>query len=223
MQLQTIITRIEKAGFVARGGFKPGPADLVPDIAEGVPVQTLILVGNAGASMWKSFAKERDPGSDLLDDWTKEKLDDIAEEIGAKALYPFTQPYHPFQRWAQKAEDCHISPIGIAIHPDYGLWHAYRGALALGERIDVPRPEPRESPCLSCLDKPCLSACPVNAFQDDSYDVGACVHHLGKPDGSKCMSGGCLARHACPFGRDYVYSGEQANFLMSAFLASNRR
>ena len=24
---------------------------------------------------------------------------------------------------------CHASPLGLLIHPDYGLWHGYRGAL----------------------------------------------------------------------------------------------
>ena len=147
MPLQNILILIEKAGFVARGGFHPGPADLVPDVADDSPAQTLILVGNAGPSMWKTFARERDPRTDLLDEWTREKLDKVAEVIGAKALFPFTQPYHPFQLWAQIAEDCHISPLGITIHPDYGLWHAYRGALAIAERIDLPHSEQRDSPC----------------------------------------------------------------------------
>ncbi|MGI9402854.1 MAG: hypothetical protein ACR2O0_16470 [Rhizobiaceae bacterium] len=223
MQFQEIVVLTEKAGFIARGGFNPCATDLVPDVAEGVAAQTLILVGNAGNSMWNVFAKERDPRSDLLDDWTRGKLEEIAEKSGAAALFPFTRPYHPFQRWAQKAEDCHMSPIGIAIHPDYGLWHAYRGALAFSERIEIPHIGHRPSPCISCADKPCLSACPVEAFQADTYNVPACISHLATSAGNDCMSGGCLARHACPVGRDYVYSGEQANFLMSAFLDKNGR
>ena len=31
-----------------------------------------------------------------------------------------------------------VSPLGILIHPDWGLWHSYRGALAFRERLDLP-------------------------------------------------------------------------------------
>ena len=32
-------------------------------------------------------------------------------------------PYWPFQQWARRAEPVHPSPIGVLIHPRYGLWH----------------------------------------------------------------------------------------------------
>ena len=38
-----------------------------------------------------------------------------------------------------RAEAVAPSPLGILIHPDYGLWHAYRGALAFAERLALPR------------------------------------------------------------------------------------
>src|SRR4030095_137820 len=41
-------------------------------------------------------------------------------------------------RWAMRAEAVAPSPLGILIHPDYGLWHAYRGALAFAERLALP-------------------------------------------------------------------------------------
>jgi hypothetical protein len=34
------------------------------------------------------------------------------------------------------------------------------------------------------------------------------------------MSGGCLARRACPVGREYAYDPAQARFHMQAFLAA---
>ena len=74
-------------------------------------------------------------------------------------------------------------------------------------------------------EKPCLGACPVGAFgpREDPeapapYDIPACVGHIASPEGSDCMTGGCLARRACPVARDYVYGPDQARFHMQRFL-----
>ena len=57
-------------------------------------------------------------------------IDPLARSVGAMALYPFDgPPYRPFQRWAMRAEPVAPSPLGLFIHPEYGLWHAYRAAL----------------------------------------------------------------------------------------------
>ena len=45
------------------------------------------------------------------------------------------RPWLPFQQWARKAEPVHVSPLGVLIHPDYGLWHSYRGALCFDTRL----------------------------------------------------------------------------------------
>lgn len=201
-------------GLAPRGAFHPGPADVVPGEAG-----TLVLVGNAGPAMWDAFAADRPAGPDALDVWSREVLGLVAARVGAVALFPFGgPPYLPFQRWAMRAEAVHPSPLGILIHPDYGLWHGYRGALAFVERLELPSRDDRPSPCESCADRPCLTACPVDAFSDSGYDVDSCAGYLRSPDGGDCMTGSCLARRACPVGRDYTYPPDQAAFHMSAFL-----
>jgi ferredoxin len=130
------------------------------------------------------------------------------------------------------------SPVGALIHPVYGLSHSYRGALAfadepapreeLGEIDSLPIPSPlaapvdftAPNPCDSCEGKPCLSACPVGAFSAAGYAVEACAEYLRLPGGKDCMDSGCRARRACPIGRDYAQSPEQARFHMAAFLAA---
>jgi hypothetical protein len=52
---------------------------------------------------------------------------------GAVGLFPFQKPHLPLQRWAKRAESCHASPLGMFIHPEHGLWHGYRCALALAK------------------------------------------------------------------------------------------
>lgn len=203
-------------GLIARGGFHPVTDDNVP----GNPA-TLVLVGNAGPDMWAAFNRARgDYGdrTDSLDAWITDVLNGVATAVGATPLFPFGGPPHlPFQRWAQRAEPVHPSPVGVLIHPDFGLWHAYRGALAFAEKLELPPPDRRPSPCDSCADKPCLSACPVHAFDGAAYDVPACVGHITGPDSGDCMSQGCLARRACPVGRAYIYEPAQADFHMRAF------
>ncbi len=225
MEYGTIQDAVAETGLLVRGGFHPGTDDGVPGRAE-----TVVLVGNAGPSMWAAFAaatgtKDREYGPDPLDDWTRGVLDGVADGLGARALYPFTAPYLPFQRWALNAGGVHVSPIGPLIDAEFGLWHAYRGALAFDQRLEVPAPGGRPSPCESCAEKPCLVACPVDAFgpREDPeapapYDIPACVAHISSGDGEDCLGGGCLARRACPVGRDYVYGPDQARFHMRRFL-----
>ncbi|MFQ5763957.1 MAG: ferredoxin [Rhodospirillales bacterium] len=211
-------------GLMVRGGFHPAPEDGVP----GDP-KTLALVGNAGPEMWQAFAAATTPearadGADPLDDWASRVLDAAAQALGAGALYPFQgPPYLPFQRWALRTGVVHVSPTGPLIDAEYGLWHAYRGALAFAEHIALPPSPDAPSPCESCLDKPCLSACPVHAFGPPeggvaAYDVPRCIAHVTSAEGGDCRSGGCLARRACPVGRDYLYGPEQAAFHMARFL-----
>lgn len=216
MLLDDITGVLGATGLVVRGGFHPRDDDGVP----GNP-GTLVLVGNAGPVMWAAFARDRvsyAEHANPLDAWVRDRLTAIAHDLGATALFPFGgSPFLPFQRWAQKAEPVYSSPLGVLIHPDYGLWHAYRGAFAFDAVLDLPPPDARPSPCESCVEKPCLSTCPVTAFGVGGYDVPACVAHIATADGKDCMTLGCRARRACPVGENYVYGPSQAGFHMDAF------
>ena len=157
--------------------------------------------------------------ADPLDRWSRRLIESLARELGGRALFPFGgPPFLPFQRWAQRAEPVHSSPIGLLIHPYYGLWHAYRGAIGFPEELAVPEPAPVPSPCESCTGRWCLKSCPVGAFSSTGYDVAACAGHLRSAAGGDCMDFGCRARRACPVGADHAYGPEQASFLMRAFL-----
>jgi len=145
-------------------------------------------------------------------------LPPVARSLGADILFPFDgPPYHPIISWAQRAEGLSLSPIGLLIHPCFGLWHAYRCALLFSHVLDLPLPL-STNPCKSCLDKPCLATCPVGAFGADGYDVLACVCHIKSSIGDDCLGQGCRARRACPIGPHYLYEPEQAAFHMAAFL-----
>ena len=141
MDFAAVAAALIEMGLTSRGGFHPTPADGVPALPGGIPTATLILAGNVGPAMWRIFSEQRraedEPHS--LDHWTRRVLEPLAETLGGHALFPFGGPPHePFQRWAQRAESVHPSPIGPLIHARYGLWHAYRDALAFPGHIELP-------------------------------------------------------------------------------------
>lgn len=222
--LSKIIERLAESGLRVRGGFHPRPEDGAPRLPDGRPVGTLILVGDVGGEFWPTFARSPEFADGLphrLDRWARRVLDHVAAQFGAGALFPFGgPPYLPFQRWAMRAESVTPSPLGILIHPDFGLWHAYRGALTFSDHLDLPARLERAAPCDRCSDRPCLAACPVGAFSGEGYDVAACAAHLAGANGTVCMAGSCLARRVCPVGRKYAYEPSQAAFHMRAFLTA---
>jgi GNAT superfamily N-acetyltransferase len=214
MSINAIRKALAVHGLILRGGFHPVDEDAAPP-----ETGTILLVGNAGPAMWQAFKATRPAGSDPLDAWTRQVLQPIALQFGARVLFPFEgPPYQPFQRWAERAEDIRRSPLGMMIHPEFGLWHAWRGAFAFRERRPLPERENRKAPCPDCAAKPCLSACPVSAFGDAGYDTHACAAWLRSPAGADCLSGGCVARHACPVGTAFSYGPDQAALHMAAFL-----
>jgi hypothetical protein len=211
--LRELQSRLTPLGLVRRGGVHPRPADGAPP-----GTGTLVLIGNAGSRLWDAFAPEQPDDANPLDRWTKSRLDPLAREFGARVIYCFEgPPYWPFLRWARRAEDLPVSPLGLLVDPVHGLWHAYRAAFLFSEKWPLPASAPVTNPCLACNGKPCLDACPAAAFSEDGYDVPACIGVLRGSDGTACMERGCAARRACPIGRDSTYEPAHAAFHMRAF------
>lgn len=226
MTYDDIRAAVEAEGFLLRGGFHPRESDDVPELSTGIACQSLLVIGNAGSAMWRRFSSspEFNTGTNHpLNAFSRRIIDELAAQFGAVALYPFDgPPFLPFIQWARRAEPVWPSPIGPLIHPDYGLWHAYRGALAFAEHIRLPPRPAAERPCDTCADKPCLHTCPVNAFDGQGYDVPGCIAHISTPSGAACFEAGCLARRACPVGVQYAYVPSQAEFHTRAFLTANK-
>ncbi len=224
IDLAQLAERLAPQGLRLRGAFHPAAEDAVPALAEGQPAGSLVLIGGEGGSFWTAFAcspEFRDGKASPLDRWSQRVISALADDCGARAFFPFDLPPLPFQRWAKRANPSLApSPLGLLIHPRFGLWHSYRGALGFAERLDLPEPERAPSPCESCAERPCLTACPVAAFDGRAYDVEGCTAYLGGPEGGDCFSAACQARRACPVGPEYRYGPGQAQFHMSAFFAA---
>ncbi|MBS0613358.1 MAG: ferredoxin [Proteobacteria bacterium] len=207
-------------GLACCGGFQLMADDSLPEIRPGVRPATLILLGFRGPSCWLAFeasAEFRDGQAHPLDRWSRRLIDELARRHAALSVYPFSgPPWWPFQSWAARAEGLHASPLGILMHPKFGPWHSYRGALLFETRIDVPAAPPVAHPCDSCHTKPCLHGCPVGAVSEAGFDALRCREFV-RSRGRDCREGGCLARRSCPVGAEYQQSAAQASFHIAAF------
>lgn len=229
MNYQYIAGLAQSHGVVLRGGFPVRDTDAIPALHNQAPARSLLLFGQTGSSLWQRFSQSpeySDGQPHPMDRWSERIGTILAEELEGRLLLPFGgPPHHPFQRWAQRIETVHPSMLGLLIHPEHGLWHAYRFAIAVADQVDA-LPEPAHNnpachaACETCQSQPCLSACPVNAFDGVQYDVQACFEHLQNTPQSPCHTNGCRARDACPEGTQSRYQPEQIIFHMQQFYQS---
>lgn len=212
---------LARHGLIERGGFNFSASDAPPPGPDGAPARSVLLVGQAGAAPWPHFQTWRASRSadlaDPLDAWSREIIDAVAKRFGARAVGPNDKPFLPIQRWAMRAEGLKPSPLGILMHPRYGLWHAYRGVLLFDHQITFPEAGEVAHLCDGCAEKPCLKTCPVDAYSTEGFAYRACLSHVRGPDGGACRTTGCLDRNACPHGVAYRYPAEEQAFHMAAF------
>lgn len=154
-----------------------------------------------------------------IDNYSNHAINTIAKAHGLQTAFPFERGpdggYVPFYSWALRSGSCFASPLGLLVHPAYGLMVSFRGAL-IGENF-TPLPTPARSPCETCVKKPCTDSCPITALSPQGYDVSACREHIQADDSGLCMQLGCRARRSCP--HSPVESRPQAHIthLMSEF------
>ena len=224
--------RLESAlaahGLRVLGGWEPAADDVLPALPQSRSVAVIWMVGQVGSECWGAFSSSPfygDGQPDPMDRWAKSIGNALASELGGSAIYPSDgPPYVPFQQWARRSAPVQTSPLMLQMHPDFGLWHAYRFALAspdlpIDDACGLVRYATLTNPdiCLNCNGQPCLSACPVEAFTPSGYNVDACATHLHRAEGQTCMQSGCLARRACPVAPGHRYVPEHAAFHMAAF------
>ncbi len=184
-------------------------------------VRSALLIGNVGSSLWPAFSSSSefaDGEPDPMNRWTVSQLQPLVDEMGAEARYPFGDVVWPFQHYAKVATGIEQSPIGLLIHPEFGLWTAFRALLVFDGALDFDVPAPRAHPCESCDDKLCLSTCPIGAFSPRGYAYKTCKTHVRSKEGNACSTGGCLARRACPVGTKHAYQPDHQAFHMNTFV-----
>lgn len=215
------------SGLILRGGLNFAPGEARPQGPGGAPAGAVVLVGNAGAAYWRHFSRWRagQPAAlaNPLDTWSRVVIGEAAAAAGARVAMPNDRPFLPFQQWAMRAEGLRPSPLGLLIHPRYGLWHAFRGALLFAaalpeDDLHALNQAAREAihPCDLCIGKPCLNSCPVSAYTVEGFAYEACLAHVRSGEGVGCRTG-CLARNACPHGSEWRYPADVQAFHQRAF------
>ena len=177
------------------------------------PSARLVLIGNGGSAFWQAFISSGTRGDHPVDAFSRKLAVRFAEEYlqtPALVLYPGPSQL-PLQQLGALAGWHHPSPLGIGIHPEYGLWFAYRAVLLVHADLPSSRPVQDTSPCTDCQDRPCLQACPAQALAEPGKpDVDRCLSWRLQTESSCARS--CLARLACPVGIKHRYTDEQIQY-----------
>lgn len=205
----------------------------VDDRAIPAHFKSIALVGNYGRRLWDQLpdiAQHEHP----IDDYSRTEVERVLTEklgtTGWTILFPGrSRGAVPGLQTLGEAAGWHYpSPLGNGIHPLHGLWFAYRAVVA----FDFAFPESRlsevmsganaASPCLSCVDQPCIGTCPASALVIDRLpNLHACAGFRSSEQ-SPCAER-CLARESCPVGTQSRYADEQIRYFYRQSLDSLQR
>ena len=213
MNYRKIDTLLKQKNLRILGGFHPKPEDDAPPNSK-----TLILLGPFEPKFWSEFKNSLEYQNKIknpLDTWSERVISAIAKKLEAEPIFPFgTPPFKPFYKWALLTKRAHESPISLLVHDEAGLFVSYRGALSFDFKVTLP--PVAANPCIGCS-APCLTICPVQAFNKKSYDASGCITHIKTTDTKQCISKGCAARRICPISKNFGRLPEQSAFHMKAF------
>jgi epoxyqueuosine reductase len=198
-----------------------------PMLASGVPLsdyRRLLLLGHGGRRLWTALQKWGWQTADPIDHYstqiTRQFIRHYLGDPPTCWLYPNAPYLVPLQQLGTWAGWSYPSPLGQGIHPEFGVWFAYRAAFLTTVELPLCVEPERPSPCASCLAKPCIATCPVEAVQMDRFDVDGCAHYRLRTQ-SPCVDR-CLARLACPVFPEHRYTLAQIQYHYHHSLATLR-
>ncbi len=186
----------------------------VPDNSE-----SLLLIGSAGVDLWKkmpvSFLDRENP----IDEYSRQRVAEILQRElpgeDCRILFPaasLSDPLPSLQKLGEIAGWHSPSPLGLGINEQFGLWFAYRAVVSVARPLTASRLDERPSPCVSCVEKPCVSSCPASAITFGRHpDLKSCVQFRAK-SASPCAER-CLSRLGCPVATQWRYSQEQLSYF----------
>ncbi len=179
----------------------------------------VIVLGNGGTALWDAFraAIPEAETDDPLDHFTRRAVEAATRDLQeARCHFPFDRsaPRLDFRLLGELAGLGRPSLVGVLVHPTYGPWIALRAAVLLPIDVTAPRPSDGFDPCPTCVERPCIAACPVGAVGTAGWDVAGCIAHR-LADESHCAAG-CTARLDCVYGRAHRYPPDALAFHQAA-------
>jgi hypothetical protein len=197
--------------------------------------RSILVLGNGGRNFWSAFQLHaaRNPGwrerENPLDDFTRGVVE---SEIGAplgraglryKIVYPFMSSADTldFVALGRTAGIAGPSILGVAVHPVFGPWIAFRAALLLDVPVDVPGAALGFDPCPGCAARSCIRACPAGAVGFPSgWDVPKCL--TWRVESEADCAGRCHARAGCVLGPEHRYADDELAYHQMRALRAMR-
>jgi len=215
------------AGFLDQAGLNRQhvfnlaalPEDMAATLGIRPGERQLILLGHGGRLLWERIQVNGCTGEHPIDDYTLHTIRrcfaEHLPETRYRILYPGDHPVG-LQALGTLAGWHHASPFMVGIDGEWGTWYAYRAVILADTDF---RPSPavdRDSPCASCGDKPCISACPAKAMAGGAFALDKCLTFRKRHDSPCAIT--CLARLACPVGSAHRYDAGQLDHAYAASL-----
>lgn len=231
LSAQLGLEMLARAGLVMQAVFPIADlpewavAPLLEDEADLGRYQSLVMLGQGGPRLWEHIAAVGPASQSRFDEASlalaERFVSEHLEGVDWRVVYP-GEALLPLGRLAELAGWGRPSPLGLTINDEYGLWLAHRIVFLVDADLEAAPQAGSIHPCDTCLDKPCVAACPVGAVDAiGGFDVDACATFRIAED-STCANQ-CLARLACPVGVEHQYGRAQMTYHYQAGLESIRR
>ncbi len=190
--------------------------------------QRLVLLGHGGKRFWHGLKREGVESLHLeapVDFFSQKIAEQLVSDYWGAAPIEWLYPGNAvisLQQLGKLAGWHHDSPMGLGIHPEYGLWFAYRALFLIEAALPLTVQRQNHSPCESCFVKSCLSSCPAGALNSSEViDIDCCGEYRLQNDSS--CNDRCLAREACPVAIQSQYDREQISYHFLHSLATIRK
>lgn len=191
---------------------------LIARCPQAASYRQLILIGHGGSAFWQALQAS---GSDLtrndsahpVDAFTVSTVQQFLHTEHAGVAHEIVYPGSytvSLQELGKLAGWHHPSPFMVGINSTFGSWFAYRAVVLADTDLPATTPLQTESPCASCVAKPCISSCPAQALDDGQFQLNKCVSYRQQTD-SLCKNT-CVARTSCPVGGEHRYSDAQIHY-----------
>lgn len=199
------------------------PTDIYDALAKQCGVlehyRQLMLIGHAGGALWQSLRAVDISSDDPVDDYSLRVVDDFFKmnmaDTDYRVLYP-GETHIALQQLGGLAGWHHPSPFWLGINKTWGSWFAYRLVVLSNSTLAPTAKIESASPCDDCVVRACVSACPANAMDNGDFDLKKCSRY--RMNKNSACGYQCLARKACPVGKEHQYSPEQSKYHYSISL-----
>lgn len=196
------------------------PAEMRAQLDPENRYRQLILIGHGGRALWERVKAAGLQSEHPIDDFTTATVEAwLAGQLPGvvHALrYPGDGPVG-LQALGRLAGWHHESPFRVGVNADWGSWFAYRAVVLVDADLPATAPMSGESPCASCAEQPCITACPAGALDAPEFSLQKCIAYRRQPD-SRCRIT-CVARTSCPVRPEHRYDDAQIAHSYSRSMA----